>query len=88
VLWRPQFYSLWKHRLLKYPCSYMICSDAFDALPAEAREAIYRRMWEISSGREKGAKYATLTSSDRQAIIEILRDTKKDLADYFTRTLR
>ena len=77
-----------KHRLLKYPCSYMIYSAAFDAVPAEAKEAIYRRMWEVLSGREKDAKYARLTSGDRQAIIEILRDTKKDLPDYFNRTPR
>jgi hypothetical protein len=67
-----------KRRFLKYPCSYMIYSGAFDALPVEAKEAIYRRMWEILSGREKGVKYAKLTSGDRQAVIEILRDTKKD----------
>jgi hypothetical protein len=77
-----------KHRLLKYPCSYMIYSDAFDALPAEAREAIYKRMWEVLSGHEKGTKYAKLTSTDRQAVIEILLDTKKDLPDYFNRARR
>ena len=77
-----------RHRLLKYPCSYMIYSAAFDVLPAEAKEAIYRRMWEVLSGRENGTKYARLTSGDRQAITEILRDTKEDLPDYFNRTPR
>ena len=77
-----------KHRLLKYPCSYMIYSNAFEALASEAKEAVYRRMWEILSGHEKGAKYAKLTRADRQAVIEILHDTKKDLPDYFTRTSR
>ena len=76
------------HRLQKYPCSYMIYSAAFDALPAEAKEAIYRRMWDVLSGGEKGARYARLTSGDRQAIIEILCDTKKGLPDYFNRTPR
>jgi hypothetical protein len=66
----------------------MIYSDAFDALPAEAREAIYKRMWEVLSGHEKGTKYAKLTSTDRQAVIEILLDTKKDLPDYFGRAPR
>jgi hypothetical protein len=77
-----------KRRLLKYPCSYMIYSDAFNALPAPAKEAIYKRMWEILSGREKQLKYTKLRSWDRQAIVEILRDTKKDLPDYFTQRLR
>src|SRR5258706_6844300 len=47
-------------RLLRYPCSYMIYSDAFDALPIVARNAIYRRMWEILSGQEKGPRYMRL----------------------------
>jgi hypothetical protein len=69
--------------LLRYPCSYMIYTEAFDALPAPAKAAVYERMWEILSGQEKGASYSRLTAADRQAIIEILRDTKKDLPDSF-----
>jgi len=70
-------------RLLRYPCSYMIYADAFDALPSEARDAIYRRLWDVLSRRETGAKYARLSAADRRAIVEILRDTKKNLPDYF-----
>ncbi len=72
-----------ERRLMRYPCSYMIYSDAFDALPAEAKQAIYRRMWRILSGEEKAAKYARLSLADRRAIVEILRDTKPDLPEYF-----
>jgi hypothetical protein len=72
-------------RLMRYPCSYMIYAPAFDSLPAEAKGAIYRRMWEILSGREGDKKYARLSSADRSAIIEILRDTKSDLPDYLRR---
>ena len=36
---------------MRYPCSYMIYGDAFVALPAEAHELIYERMWQILSGR-------------------------------------
>lgn len=72
-----------ERRLMRYPCSYMIYSPAFDALPPEAKDAIYRRMWEILSSQEKSAKYARLTPADREAIVEILRDTKKDLPPYF-----
>ena len=70
-------------RLMRYPCSYMIYSPAFDALPAEAKDAIYHRMWAILSHAEKVAKYVRLARTDRQAIVEILRDTKPDLPDYF-----
>jgi hypothetical protein len=70
-------------RLLRYPCSYMIYSDAFDSLPEPARAAIYRRMRQILSGEEKDAKYARLSPADRKAIVEILRETKKGLPEYF-----
>jgi len=70
-------------RLLRYPCSYMIYTDAFEALPGAARNAIYRRMWEILSGQETAARYLRLTPDDRRAIVEILRDTKEGLPDYF-----
>jgi len=71
-------------RLLKYPCSYMIYSQAFDALPAEAKAAIYKRMWQVLSGSTTEKKYARLTVADRRAVVEILLDTKKDLPVYFT----
>ncbi len=70
-------------RLLRYPCSYMIYTDAFDALPADVKQAVYRRMWQILSGEERGAPYDRLTPADRRAVVEILRDTKKDLPAYF-----
>jgi hypothetical protein len=72
-----------ERRLMRYPCSYMIYSEAFDGLPAEAKEVIYKRMWQILSGQEKERKYARLSLADRQAIVEILRDTKPGLPDYF-----
>ena len=70
-------------RLMRYPCSYMIYSDAFDALPAAAKDPVYRRMWQVLSGQDKSERYATLVLADRRAIVEILRDTKKDLPEYF-----
>ncbi len=75
-----------QHRLLKYPCSYMIYSPGFDALPATAKKAVYERLWAILSGKETGRPYARLTAADREAVLQILRDTKKDLPDYFSRT--
>ena len=71
-------------RLMKYPCSYLIYSPAFDALPPAAKDPIYRRMWEVLSGQEQDPRYrSALSRADRQAIVEILRDTKKDLPPYF-----
>ena len=55
----------------------MIYSDAFDALPAEAKDAIYKRMWQVLSGAEKDKKYARLSAADRRAVLEILRETEQ-----------
>lgn len=70
-------------RLLRYPCSYMIYSAQFDRLPDAAKAAVYDRMWAVLSGAEKGPRYRRLSSVDRQAIVEILRDTKPDLPAVF-----
>jgi hypothetical protein len=76
-------------RLMKYPCSYLIHSPAFDALPPGAKEPIYRRLWEVLSGQERGERYRTaLSLADRQSILEILRDTKTDLPSYFQNAAR
>jgi len=63
-----------QHRLMRYPCSYMIYSPAFDALPADLKDAVYHRMWQILSGKNP---------TDRRAVAEILRETKPGLPEYF-----
>jgi hypothetical protein len=71
------------HRLLRYPCSYMIYSAAFAALPADARAAIYGRMGDVLSGRDPDPRYARLSADDRRAVVEILRETVPDLPAEF-----
>ena len=65
-------------RLLRYPCSYMVYSDAFEALPAEVKRAIYRRMRDTLSSTDAPGTLARLGDDDRRAILEILQDTKPD----------
>ncbi|NOT24698.1 MAG: hypothetical protein HOP16_01235 [Acidobacteria bacterium] len=72
-----------QRRLLRYPCSYMIYSDAFAALPGPIRDRVYARMWRILQGQERGPRYARLSGADRQAVIQILRETKQDLPPFF-----
>jgi heme-degrading monooxygenase HmoA len=71
-------------RLLKYPCSYLVYSPAFDALPPLAKAPIYRRLWQVLSGEVSEPRYRVLSLEDRRAVVEILRDTKPDLPAYFT----
>jgi hypothetical protein len=57
-------------RLFRYPLSYMIYSAQFDALPERLRAHIYRRLYDEVSACSLEA-------------IEILRDTKPDLPEYW-----
>jgi hypothetical protein len=55
-----------KTRMFKYPCSFLIYSAQFDALPQPVKDKVYRRL------REQ------LTQQNRLDVLEILKDTKKD----------
>jgi hypothetical protein len=72
-----------RERLFKYPCSYLIYSPAFDRLPQELREYVWRRLWRSLSSDGDSPAVARRSASDRRAIVEILRDTKPGLPDYW-----
>jgi len=65
-------------RLFRYPLSYMIYSEIFDAMPVSARQRVYRRLAEVLSGQDQASKYSHLSPEDRRAILEILHDTKPE----------
>ena len=67
-----------ERRLFRYPCSFMLYSDAFAALPDAVRLAIYGRIWDVLSGRDQAPKYARLSNADRTAAADILRETLHD----------
>ncbi len=66
-------------RLAQYPCSFMIHTEAFDALPAPVLERIYRRMWAILSGEDRDPPWDRISKRQREAVLEILVDTKPGL---------
>jgi len=68
-----------KTRLFKYPCSYMIYSLSFDRLPDAVKQYIAGRLRDILTGDDKSEALAHLSADDRQAILEILTDTKPEL---------
>jgi hypothetical protein len=70
-----------QRRTFKYPCSYLVYTDAFAALPGPAKEYVYRRMGDVLSGHDTSKEFAHLSAADRQAIREILLATKTDLPD-------
>jgi hypothetical protein len=69
-------------RLFRYPCSYLIYSPSFDALPSPMKTYLWHRLDEILTGRDQGSTYATMTSDDRRNILEILRATKPEFAAF------
>lgn len=70
-----------ERRLFKYPCSYLVYSDAFDGLPPEARDFVLKRMLEVLTGKDTTAAFAQLSDADRAAILDILRETKPNLPE-------
>jgi len=62
-------------RMFKYPCSYLVYSSAFAALPPEAHDYVFRRFREILGGTDRTDRFAHLTPDDRTAIREILTET-------------
>jgi hypothetical protein len=61
-------------RLFRYRCSPLVYSEAFDRLPDEVRQGVYAAMLDVLSGPR-------VSTDDRRAIVEILRDTKPDFPD-------
>jgi hypothetical protein len=65
-------------RLLKYPCSYMVYSEAFDGLATPVKQAVYARMVDTLSSPDQRVGDARVSTGDRRAVVEILRETKAD----------
>jgi hypothetical protein len=65
-----------KTRMFRYPCSFLIYSEAFDALPQRLLVDVYRSINNVLTGGGDAAKFAHLSPGDRDAIREILTETK------------
>ncbi len=72
-----------KSRLFKYPCSYLVYSEAFAGLPAEVKDIALKRMHEVLTGKDRTEAFTHLAAADRKAVLEILRDTLPELPAYW-----
>ncbi len=72
-----------KTRMFRYPLSYMIYSEAFDGMPNTPRENVYRKLYDVLTGKDSRSKFARLGAEDRRAILEIVRETKPNLPEYW-----
>ncbi len=70
-------------RLFKYPCSYLIYSPSFDALPEAVKDYVLWRTYDVLTGKDTSDAFAHLSAADRKAILEILRETKPNLPSYW-----
>ena len=70
-------------QLFKYPCSYLIYSKAFEALPAKMKEHLYQRLYDILTNKDESTDFAAIPRKTKRAILEILIETKKDLPSYW-----
>ncbi|MDB6121240.1 MAG: hypothetical protein JWQ71_233 [Pedosphaera sp.] len=70
-------------RIFKYPCSYLIYSESFDRLPDKLKQDLYQRLWNILTGKDESPEFQKIPLSVRQAILEILIETKPGLPDYW-----
>lgn len=67
-----------EHHVFRYPLSYLIYSESFDALPPRVKDYVYRRLREVLSGKDQRPECAHISEADRTAIAEILAETKPD----------
>ena len=66
-------------RLFRYPCSYLIYSPAFDALPDDVRTRVTQRLKMVLQGEDDADEYDHLSVETRRQILAILQDTKPAL---------
>jgi hypothetical protein len=64
--------------LFRYPLSYLIYSDHFNALPPYALDFVEGRIVEVLQGRDADLS-ARISAADRKAIGQILIDTSPRL---------
>ncbi len=72
-----------KTRLFRYPCSYLIYSSTFDAMPDVIQQTVGRRLHEILLADDSVEGYERLSTEDRAAIAGILKETKSDFWKKF-----
>ncbi len=68
-------------RMFRFPCSYLIYSSAFDAIPEPAKGHLYDRLLQVLTGQDKSPDFAKLSQADREAVLSILLETKSGLPD-------
>ena len=72
-----------RERLFRYPLSFMVYSALFDGLPDTVRAPVYERLFEVLTGDAATDRFDRLSAADRGAILEVVRETKAGLPEYW-----
>jgi hypothetical protein len=70
-------------RLFRYPLSFVIYTPLFDAMPEKVRDRVLHRLDDVLTGKDHSEPFQHLKATDRQAILEILADTKPNLPAWW-----
>jgi hypothetical protein len=65
--------------LFRYPCSFLLDSDAFRKLPAPLLQLVLERLHAVLTGNDAHPDFAGLAPESRLAVLEILKETAPDL---------
>ena len=66
-------------RIFRFPCSFLLDSDAFRSMPSMVRDAILSKLHKVLLGENPDPNFEKISLSDRQAVLEMLKDTAPDL---------
>ena len=66
-------------RLFKYPCSYLIYSKSFQAMPEQVRNYVVKGLHAVLTSPDGQDEFAHLSLDDRRSILAILEDTAPKL---------
>jgi hypothetical protein len=69
--------------MFKYPLSYMIYDPIFDNMDEDLKGRVYRRLFDVLTGKETGERWKKVSAEDRKAVLEIVRGTKGSLPGYW-----
>lgn len=63
-------------RLFRFPCSYLIRSEAFGRLPDRVRAHVARRIADVLDGLDRSGDFAHLSFADREALTSLLSEAQ------------
>ncbi|MBW3540385.1 MAG: hypothetical protein KY476_08950 [Planctomycetes bacterium] len=72
-----------RDRLFEHRLSYLIDSTAFDGLPDEVRERLYRRLYDVLVAEVPPPPFDDLPVDERAEIIDIVAATKRSLPEFW-----